>query len=81
MLYKSPQTRLHVSCLLTTISPLLSSPSIRTGGLPELPPLLDTDGGQVPSARILLSEWLTAIIAPMLYIMPALWSAVIAIAH
>ncbi|EDR10265.1 uncharacterized protein LACBIDRAFT_325183 [Laccaria bicolor S238N-H82] len=54
MLYKSPQTRLHVSCLLTTISPLLSSPSIRTGGLPELPPLLDTDGGQVPSARILL---------------------------
>ena len=62
MLYKSPHTRLDVSCLLTTTSPLFLSPPIRSRGLPELPPLLDTDGVQVPSAGTLPGEWLTAII-------------------
>ena len=62
MLYKSPHTRLDVSCLLTTTSPLCLSPPIASRGLPELPPILDTDGVQVPSARTLPGEWLTAII-------------------
>ncbi|KIJ95454.1 hypothetical protein K443DRAFT_134429 [Laccaria amethystina LaAM-08-1] len=51
--YKSPQTRLDVSCLLTTAFPLWFFPTIRTRGLPQLPPLLDIDGVQVPSARTL----------------------------
>lgn len=61
---KAPQSRLNVPCLLAATFPLLFSPPTRARGLPELPPLLDTDGVQVPSARTLPGEWLTANIDP-----------------